>query len=57
MRINPTAYVLIMLLFAALTAETNAQELKPEVFVQLGHSWNVLSVAFSPDGRYALSGS
>lgn len=30
---------------------------KPEVFVQLGHSLGVTSVAFSPDGKYALSGS
>jgi WD40 repeat protein len=30
---------------------------KPEIFVQLGHSSSVKSVAFSPDGRYALSGS
>jgi WD40 repeat protein len=32
-------------------------EEKPEIFVQMGHSQNVESVAFSPDGRYALSGS
>ncbi len=30
---------------------------KPEVFVQLGHSSSVISVAFSPDGKLALSGS
>ena len=30
---------------------------KPEVFVQLGHSNSALAVAFSPDGKYALSGS
>jgi len=29
---------------------------KPEVFVQLGHSDSVNSVAISPDGKYALSG-
>ena len=29
----------------------------PVIFPQLGHSYNVNSVAFSPDGRYALSGS
>jgi len=30
---------------------------KPEAFLQLGHSSDVQSVAFSPDGRLALSGS
>jgi len=30
---------------------------KPEVFVQLGHSDDVTAVAFSPDGKLALSGS
>jgi len=36
----------------------NTQSSKtPEVFVQLGHSSYVNSVAFSPDGKLALSGS
>ncbi|MBI1810960.1 MAG: WD40 repeat domain-containing protein [Nitrospirae bacterium] len=30
---------------------------KPEIFVQMGHTKRVNSVAFSPDGKYALSGS
>ena len=29
----------------------------PETFPSLGHSKGVYSVAFSPDGRFALSGS
>ena len=30
---------------------------KPDIFVQAGHAGPVVSVAFSPDGRFALSGS
>ncbi|MBI4633745.1 MAG: caspase family protein [Deltaproteobacteria bacterium] len=30
---------------------------KPEIFIQMGHPSQIASVAFSPDGRYALSGS
>ncbi|OGW43713.1 MAG: hypothetical protein A2X57_06355 [Nitrospirae bacterium GWD2_57_8] len=30
---------------------------KPEVFVQMGHSKSIYSVAFSPDGRSVVSGS
>ena len=31
-------------------------EQKVEVFAKLGHSLNIASVAFTPDGRYAISG-
>jgi WD40 repeat protein len=30
---------------------------KPEIFVQTGHSVSISAIAFSPDGKYALSGS
>ncbi|OYT15193.1 MAG: hypothetical protein B7C24_14340 [Bacteroidetes bacterium 4572_77] len=30
---------------------------KPEIKVQLGHSSVISSVAFSPDGKFVLSGS
>ncbi len=30
---------------------------KPEFFVQLGHSSTVYGIAFSPDGKYAVSGA
>ena len=56
-----------VLLFAWITLITSdltgmpgsiaSAEEKPEIFVQMGHSDNVTSVSFSPDGRYMLSGS
>ncbi len=58
-------YLMITLIFLVSCGE-NIQEQpsqntqsskKPEVFVQLGHSSPVSSVAFSPDGKFALSGS
>ncbi len=30
---------------------------KPEIFVQLGHSSNVIAMAISPDGQHVISGS
>jgi len=41
-------------LFVAIPA--SSQE-KPEIFVQTGHAEYINAIAFSPDGRYALSGS
>jgi len=37
--------------FSSFTAD------KPEIFVQLGHQKDVRTVAFSPDGTYAVTGS
>jgi len=48
--------ILITLLLVLLPSLSSAEE-KPEIFVQLGHSKKVISFAFTPNGRYALSGS
>lgn len=45
---------LIATIFGAIAPLLNAV---PEIKVQLGHSDDVRSVAFSPDGKYALSES
>ncbi len=52
---------LILLLLAAVLAwampeEAVSADERPDIFVQMGHSGKVNAVAFSPDGRYALSG-
>lgn len=45
-----------VLIDARLAGPAHAAE-KPELFVQMGHSGKVTSVAISPDGKYALSGA
>ena len=44
-------FLSVILTFKALAVE------KPEIFVQMGHSTIISTVAFSPDGRFAISGS
>ena len=52
-RISVAAAIIV----GSLPSAIHAQDNKPEVFVQLGHSGEVRSLAYSPDGRLALSGS
>lgn len=47
--------VFILLILFILPCNAIASE-KPEIFVQRGHTSSVNSVAFSHDGKYALSG-
>ncbi|HOW57487.1 MAG TPA: WD40 repeat domain-containing protein, partial [Smithellaceae bacterium] len=49
------ALVILGMIISAV--EAFAAKEKPEIFVQTGHASSVSSVAFSPDGKYALSGS
>jgi len=55
-RILTVFMVTACLLFMVSPRAATAAE-KPEVFVQIGHAMIVRSVAFSPDGKYAVSGS
>ncbi len=50
-------FIIFALVVGWLNPGLSFSQEKPEVFVQLGHTDDVNSVAFSPDGRYALSGS
>ncbi|KHD07680.1 hypothetical protein PN36_03335 [Candidatus Thiomargarita nelsonii] len=51
--IQQTKWIIALILLGS----TIAHAQQPEVFVQLGHSGSVKAVAFSPDGKLALSGS
>jgi len=55
MRHSKTIYRLIFLALIVFPGFLHAEE-KPEIFVQMGHTDWVKSVAFSPDGRHVLSG-
>jgi WD40 repeat protein len=54
---EPGALLLAIVMFSAGWGADAGAEEKAEVFVQLGHTNMVSSVAISPDSRYALSGS
>jgi len=51
MRSTLTALVLV-----ALCRLTGAGDEHPRLVVQTGHPWGVDALAFSPDGRFVLSG-
>jgi len=53
----PAVKALIFFLVLIFIPQSSTAVDKPEIFVQLGHAGKVKSVTFSPDGRYALSGS
>ena len=54
---TPIVKAVIFFLAAVFIPQSSTAADKPEIFVQLGHAGKVKSVTFSPDGRYALSGS
>ena len=49
--------MIVCMAFMVMPSKTAYAVEKPEIFVQTGHSSSADSIAFSPDGRYVLSGS
>jgi WD40 repeat protein len=58
-KLSKTAIAISLFIFLNISClgYTQAVDVLPEIKIQLGHSNGVISVAFSPDGKYALSGS
>jgi len=56
-RIAPIINFLVACVFFLPSASPLLAGEKPEIFVQMGHSEVISAIAFSPDGRYILSGS